>query len=441
MGVRSAKARAGASFRPPDFLKGSDFVTSILKGVLLSAPVFGKLEVCSPGYLVLEDGVLSGVFDVLPERYAGAPVEDFGNCLITQSFTDLHLHGPQYPMLGTGMDLPLLDWLNAYTFPTEARFANTDYARAQYRALAAELIRNGTTRVCMFSSIHRASTLILMEELERAGVTGYVGKVNMDRNSSENLRETTEESIRETLRWLDECGDFPHIKPILTPRFTPTCTDELMAFLGKLAAERNLPIQSHLSENAAELEWVGRLHPECGQYWQTYEKYGLWNGRTAMAHCVWSDARERGAMCDAGVTAVHCADSNLNLCSGVAPVRALLNEGVKVALGSDIAGGDTLSMFDVAASTIRASKARRILDDWKTDFLTAAEGWYLATSAGAEFFGGAPGLAVGEPLHTMVLDDGELPPLSSAEDRLARAIWRRQEGAVRAVWSAGRRVL
>jgi len=214
-------------------------------------------------------------------------------------------------MLGTGMDLPLLEWLNAYTFPTEARFADEQYARKQYRALAAELIRDGTTRVCMFSSLHRKATLILMEELEAAGVTGYVGKVNMDRNGSESLQETTEESMRETLRWLDECGQFAHIKPILTPRFTPSCTDELMAFLGKLAAERNLPVQSHLSENQAEQAWVCKLHPDCGQYWQTYAKYGLWNQHTVMAHCVFSDERERRAMGEAGVTAVHCAGSQI----------------------------------------------------------------------------------------------------------------------------------
>ena len=88
--------------------------------------------------------------------------------------------------------------------------------------------------------------------------------------------------MRETLRWLDQCGDFSYVKPILTPRFTPSCTDELLAFLGKLAAQRNLPVQSHLSENTAELEWVRRLHPDCEQYWQTYAKYGLWTSRTAM---------------------------------------------------------------------------------------------------------------------------------------------------------------
>ena len=416
---------------------------TILKGTVVSAPAPGKLEATENGYLVAEGGVIRGVFPVLPEQYAGAAVEDCGDDLIVQSFADLHLHAPQYPMLGMGMDLPLLDWLNTYTFPLEARFADPDYARTIYRRLAAELAENGTTRVCMFSSLHTDATLILMEELEKAGITGYVGKVNMDRNSLPGvLEETTEQSMSETLRWLEACGDFRLVKPMLTPRFTPSCSDELMAFLGKLAAERTLPVQSHLSENDKEIQWVRELHPDCKQYWETYAKYGLWNGRTVMAHCVWSDERERAAMRDAGVTAVHCADSNQNICSGVAPVRAMLREGLKVALGSDIAGGDHLHMFDVVASAIRASKARRILDGWETDFLTVAEGWYLGTSAGAAYFGEAPGFAPGNPLHALVLRDSDLPqphPLTAAE-RLERAVYLRQKDAIRAVWSAGKKI-
>ena len=416
---------------------------TILKGVIVSAPAFGKLEITENGFLAAEDGVITGVFPALPERYAGAEVEDCGDALILQAPADLHLHAPQYPMLGCGMDLPLLEWLNAYTFPTEARFADPDYAREVYRELARELIQNGTTRVCMFSSLHRRATLILMEELEKAGVTGYVGKVNMDRNGIPALQEETEDSKRETLLWLEACQDFRHIKPILTPRFTPSCTDDLMAFLGKLAAERGLPIQSHLSENTGEVAWVKELHPDCRQYWETYAKYGLWTDRTLMAHCVWSDQRERAAMREAGVTVVHCPDSNQNLCSGVAPVRRMLNEGLRVALGSDVAGGDHLSMFDVTAAAIRASKARRIMDGWEgTDFLTVAEGWYLAVSAGAAFFGEKPGFAPGNSLHALVLEDGGLPqphPMTP-EERLERCVYRRQEGALRAVWSQGRKV-
>ena len=161
-------------------------MTTILRGNIIHTPALGQLETVPGGYLVLEAGVIQGIFEKLPARYAACPVEDHGDALIMQSFADLHLHAPQYPMLGMGMDLPLLDWLNAYTFKTEARFAETDYARRVYHALAQELIASGTTRVSMFSSRHTDATLILMEELERAGVTGYVGKVNMDRNSGES---------------------------------------------------------------------------------------------------------------------------------------------------------------------------------------------------------------------------------------------------------------
>lgn len=295
----------------------------------------------------------------------------------------------------------------------------------------------------MFSSLHTDATLILMEELERAGITGCVGKVNMDRNGLPGvLEETAEDSVRETLRWLEACQDFHRVRPILTPRFTPSCSDGVMTFLGQLAAERGLPVQSHLSENGAEMELVGRLHPDCRQYWETYAKFGLWNERTLMAHCVWSDERERRAMKEAGVTVVHCPDSNLNICSGTAPVRQMLKEGVKVALGSDIAGGDHLNMFDTASSAIRASKARHMADPAAPEPLTVAESWYLATSTGAAWFGERPGFAPGDPLHAMALADDSLPcprPLTPAE-RLERAVYRRQPDAVRAVWSAGRRV-
>ena len=195
---------------------------TILHGTIISSPAPGKLDITPGGYLIAEDGRIRGVYAALPECYAGAPVEEYGEALILPAFCDLHLHAPQYPMLGTGMDLPLLDWLNTYTFPAEARFADPDYARDVYRKLAAELIENGTTRVCMFSSLHTQATWILMEELERAGVTGYVGKVNMDRNGLPGvLQEETSESIRETERWLERCGHLPISAPSSRPGSPP----------------------------------------------------------------------------------------------------------------------------------------------------------------------------------------------------------------------------
>ncbi|MBE6990650.1 MAG: guanine deaminase [Ruminococcaceae bacterium] len=416
----------------------------VLRGHIVDAPRLGELQVTECGWLVLEDGVIRGVFDRLPAAYDNAPVTDYGDRLILPSFADMHLHAPQYPMLGMGMDLPLLDWLGTYAFPTEARFGDPDYARRTYRRLASDLITNGTTRVCMFSSLHTEATWILMEELERAGVTGYVGKVNMDRNGVPGLlQETAEQSAAETLRWLEGCRS-DRVKPILTPRFTPSCSDELMARLGAIAAERGLYVQSHLSESLQEIEWVRNLHPDCERYWETYAKFGLWKDHTLMAHCVWSDTNERAAMRAAGVVAVHCADSNVNICSGVCPVRRLLDEGIWVTLGSDIAGGAQLPMYKVITAAIRASKIRRVIDDWTTDFLTVEEAFYLGTTAGHRYFGAGEGFAPGNRLHAIVVDDGDFPeavgPLTVRE-RFQRAVYMLHRRNIVAVWSDGRCVV
>lgn len=414
-------------------------MTTILRGNIIHAPELGKLAAVPRGYLVLEDGAVAGIYEKLPEHYTACPVVDYGECLLMQSFADLHLHAPQYPMLGMGMDLPLLDWLNAYTFRTEERFIDNAYARRVYRALAEDLISSGTTRVSVFGSRHTDATLILMEELERAGVSGYVGKVNMDRNSGVS-QEETDASIRETLRWLDGCH-FAHIKPILTPRFTPSCSDRLLEELGKLAAERELPVQSHLSENQREIAWVRELHPDCGQYWETYEKYGLWKKGTLMAHCVFSGEREQQAMADYGVTAVHCAASNVNLCSGTAPVRELLDRGVHVALGSDLAGGDQLAMNQVIVTSIRASKAKQM--ETGAPFLTVPEAYWLGSGAGHRYFGGGSGFVSGDLLHAVVVDDSGFPEPArelSLHERFERAIYLMDKRHIRAVYSEGRLV-
>ena len=414
----------------------------LIKGHIIEAKTFGDPVITENGYLASENGVVLGVYSALPERFSDVPVTDYSNQLVLQGFCDMHLHAPQYPMLGMGMDLPLMDWLKAYTFKTEARFADAEFARLAYARLAAELVKNGTTRVCIYSSTHTDATLILMEELERAGICGYVGKVNMDRDSGE-CQEETLESERETLRWLEQCGHFSKIKPILTPRFTPSCTNELMDWLGKLAGERGLYVQSHLSENYKEIELVKRLHPDCEQYWQTYEKYDLWKDHTIMAHCVHSDAREQQAMIDHNVLCVHCPDSNINICSGFAPVRQMKNRGVWLALGSDIAGGAQLPMLQVITGCLRMSKARAIATEGAEPFLTVGEAYYLATSGGARYFGDKDGFAPGNPLHALVLSEAQLPPSArelTVKERFERAVYLADDRAISAVYGAGRKI-
>ena len=415
-----------------------------LRGTLLYSSSPDTIEILDDGWLLCRDGRAAGVFRSKPERFANLDVFDYTGKLIIPGMTDLHVHAPQFSFRGLGMDLELLDWLNTYTFKTEARFEDSDYARRIYKKLASDLITSGTTRVCMFSSLHTDATLILMEELEKAGVTGYVGKVNMDRNGSPELQETTEQSKRETLRWLDACGRFQTVKPILTPRFTPSCTDELMSWLGKLAAERGLYVQSHLSENKGEIAWVKDLCPDCAQYWESYDRAGLWKDHTVMAHCVHSDEREREAMREHGVVTAHCAGSNINICSGVAPVRTLLREGNLVTLGSDIAGGALLAMNKVITMSIRASKFRHMQSDGKDEFLTVEEGYYLGSSAGHEYFGGHGGFVPGDYLHAIVVDDSDFTEAAhplSVRERFERAIYMMHRHNIVSVWSEGKNVV
>ena len=417
--------------------------TFVLHGDFVSAPEPGRLETVRGGYMALENGVIQGLFPVLPERYRGLPVADYSGKLILQSFADMHLHAPQYPMLGLGMDLQLLEWLHAYAFPNEAKFRDPDYARLEYARLSRDLIRAGTTRAVMFSSLHTDATLILMEELEKAGITGYVGKVNMDRNATPGYQETTEESVSETIRFIEESARFRKVRPIITPRFTPSCSDRLMEELGRIAKEHGLYVQSHLSENLQEIEWVRELHPDCSEYWETYDKYGLFGDHTVMAHCIWSSERERRAMREHNVLAVHCPDSNVNVCSGLFPVIRMLDEGTWVALGSDIAGGADYHMNRVMTGAIRTSKARRIQSGWKDRFLQVTEAYYLGTTAGATYFGAGKGFSAGDRLHAIVVDESSFPENGnlSLQERLERAVYLMDEKNIAAVFSDGEQVV
>ena len=415
----------------------------ILKGHIVQSLSLSKVKIIKDGFIRLDkDGNVLEVGETIPED-SKDEVIDYGDKLIMQSFCDMHLHAPQYPMVGMGMDLPLIEWLNTHTFKTESAFKDVSYARDVYKKLAKALIDNGTTRVAMFSSLHEEATIVLMEELEKAGVTGYVGKVNMDRNSPDYLIETTEESEKNTLKFLDDAKKFKNLKPILTPRFTPSCTNELMEWLGQLAKKENLPVQSHLSENIDEGKWVRRLDPKSTHYFQSYLKHGLWKDKTLMAHCVHSDRRERKSIKDNGVYVVHCADSNTNLVSGVCPVRMYLNEGIKVVLGSDIAGGSSLPMYKNIQHTIKTSKIFTIYNGKKMKPLSVNEAYYLATTAGQEYFNIEPGFAINHPLHAIVVDDSSFVAPAhklSLQQRFERAIYMMEPQNIKAVYSEGKSV-
>ncbi len=413
-----------------------------LKGNIIYSQDETHLSMKKQGYLVCENGVSQGVFQELPDIYKGIPVTDHGECMIIPGLIDLHAHAPQYAMRANGMDMELLEWLNTYTFPVESRYRDMNYARAAYRQYVKALHQSATTRVCLFGTIHTAPTLLLMELLEETGIRGFVGKVNMDRNSPDELREEcAAKALKDTEEWLDASEKFRHIKPILTPRFIPSCTDELMRGLARLQQERGLPVQSHLSENFGEIAWVKELCPESSCYGDAYDRLGLFgsNGKTVMAHCVHSSREELELMKERGVFVAHCAQSNMNLASGAAPVRTYLEQGISMGLGTDMAGGYSISIFRAMTDSIQASKLRwRLLDETKAP-LTMEEAFYLGTLGGGAFFGNVGSFEKGYELDAIVIDDSRLlpPHVLSLRERLERVIYLSDERDITDKYVAG----
>ena len=419
----------------------------VLKGDILWSRTPQDMSICENQYVVCEHGVCAGVFPTLPERFASLPVHDYTGKLIIPGLVDLHAHAPQYAFRSLGMDLELLDWLDTQTFPQEARYADPDYARRAYTLFVDDLRRSSTTRAVLFGTLHVDATLTLMGLLEDSGLITRVGKVNMDRNSPDCLREeSAAASLAATRQWLDGCRDFTRSRPILTPRFIPSCSDALMEGLRDLQRETGLPVQSHLSENQGEIAWVSELCPDSTGYGDAYDRFGLFGGDgcpTIMAHCVWSDEAERARMKQNGVFVAHCPQSNVNLSSGIAPVRAFLNEGLSVGLGSDIAGGVHLSMLRAIADTIQVSKLRWRLQDASLAPITLPEAFYLATRGGGAFFGKVGAFESGFEFDALVLDDTMLPcPFDlSPPERLTRVVYLADDRAVTHKYVSGRKLM
>ena len=418
----------------------------VWKGHIIDSLDRHSLRVRENGYLVCEEGRCAGVFDVLPEQYRNLPLEDFGDRLIIPGMTDLHIHAPQFAFRGLGMDMELLDWLNTHTFPEEAKYRDLDYARRAYGQFTAHLRRSETTRACIFATVHVPATELLMEQLEASGLVTYVGKVNMNRNGPLYLIEpSTFQAVRETRQWLEEtAARFTRTKPILTPRFIPSCTDDLLYRLADLRAEFGVPFQSHLSENLGEIAWVRELVPTAKHYGDAYRKFGLLGGDypCIMAHCVHSDEAELEMLRENGVFIAHSPESNMNIASGVAPVNRFLDLEIPTGLATDVAGGSHESMFRAMTHAIQASKLRWRLLDQSVAPLTFDTAFYLATRGGGAFFGQVGAFDPGYELDALVLDDGNLdhPQPLTARERLERLAYLGDERNIHGKAVAGTRL-
>ena len=426
----------------------------VLKGNICQTKNPKELDLHENAYVVCVDGVSKGIFNEIPTEYKDLEVVDCGDKLIFPGMIDLHVHAPQFAFRGMCMDLELMDWLNQYTFPEEEKYENLEYAKKAYAMFVDALKKGATTRGSIFATRHRKATELLMELMEESGLVSYVGKVNMDREASERLTEESAEiSAYETFGWLNGIkGKFENTKPILTPRFIPCCTDKLMEELREIQMAYGIPVQSHLSESKGEIEFVKFLRPTNLFYGEAYNDYDLFGKnddintdvKTIMAHCVWSTDEEVELMLKNGVYVAHCPASNMNLTSGIAPIRKYLDKGMNIGLGSDVAGGHSDSIFRAITDAIQVSKLYFRLVDESCKPLIFAEAFYLATKGGGSFFGNVGSFEEGYEFDAVVLDDSLLPhpqQLNLAE-RMERAVYLGLDGnGVTAKYVAGRKIV
>jgi guanine deaminase len=417
--------------------------TPIADPFVLGAEVATTFRAWDDGFLAVgDDGRIAGV-GPWSERPESTETTELGpNVLIAPGFVDTHLHAPQLEMIGS-YGGHLLEWLNRYTFPTEAQFSDSGHASVVAKALFDELLRNGTLCALIFSTIHREATDIFFAEAERRGFRGLIGKTMMDRNAPASLLETVRDSYDQSRELLLKWHKRGLLRYAITPRFAPTSTPELLEAAGALKREfADAYVHTHISENRNEVRWVQELFPEA-EYADVYDRYGLLDQRSVLAHGVHLTEEELALLSERGSRIAHCPNSNLFLGSGLFPLHHVLDAGVVVGLGSDIGAGTTPSFFNAMADAYKVQQVQNVS-------LSPFHLWYLATLGGARALSldaETGSLEPGKSADFLVLDLHATPLISMRSDRaagledlLAGLIFMGDDRVVKQAWIAGRNV-
>lgn len=395
------------------------------------------------GYLAIDGDRIVGVGDFRDVPRGSSSLTQLGReVLITPGFVDTHLHAPQLEMIGS-YGGHLLEWLNRYTFPTEAKFADAKHAACVARAFFDELLRNGTLTALIFSTIHAEATDIFFAEAERRGFRGIIGKTMMDRNAPEALLENARDSYEQSRTLLTKWHKRGLLRYAITPRFAPTSTPALLEAAGQL--KHDFPdayVHTHISENQNEVSWVHQLFPEA-EYADVYDRYGLLDERTVLAHGVWLTEEELDLLARRGSRIAHCPNSNLFLGSGLFRLGRVRSAGVTVGLGTDIGAGTTPSMFTAMSDAYKVQQVQNIS-------LSPFQLWYLATLGGAKALSldaETGSLEPGKSADFLALDLHATPLISmrserasSIEDLLAGLIFMADDRVVKTRFIAGREV-
>ncbi|KAI3338112.1 guanine deaminase [Ustulina deusta] len=377
----------------------------VFHGTLIHCLSLQELEVIQDGLVVIApDGVISSLVKSIEKESVQQHLTAIGlsepQCdihfiergqFLIPGFVDTHNHAPQWAQRGIGQGMHILDWLDKYTFPNEARFDDPEYARRVYASCVDGFLQQGITTASYYGSIHVEATNILGDLCLEKGQRAFVGKCNMNRDAPDYYRDATvESSLSETqhciahMRGIDPEGKL--IKYVLTPRFAITCEDDLLAGLGEIAKSNpDLPIQTHFNEAEQEISYTRKLFPTFENEVDLYDHFGLLTRRSILAHCCYVSEYELERLKNLECGVAHCPISNMTVGGGfmAAPVREFLRRDIKVGLGTDSGGGFSSSILDAMRQALVASNAREVMSQGKDKGLSISEVFYLATLGGA----------------------------------------------------------
>ncbi len=337
------------------------------------------LQLFEDGLLVIEQGRVKAAGpaqQLLSSLPKGAELTDYSDCVLMPGFIDTHIHYPQVDIIAS-YGAQLLDWLERYAYPAEQRFADASHAREAADFFLTELLRNGTTTALVFASVHALSVEMFFEQAAARNLRMIAGKVLMDRNCPEALRDTAEGGYRESAELIEKWHGRGRLGYAITPRFAGTSTELQLELAGKLARDHpGTHIHSHMSENTDEIAWIRQLYSWSRSYLDVYERFGLLRERAVYAHCIHLDDEERGRFAQSGSAASACPTSNLFLGSGLFDFDASLAAGMRVGMGTDVGGGTSYSMLRTLSEAYKVSQLKRQrLSPWRA--------FYLATLGGA----------------------------------------------------------
>jgi len=398
------------------------------------------------GLLIVADGKVQAAGDysklhaTLPP---GTPVHDYSGKLLMPGFIDTHVHYPQTDMIASPAE-GLLPWLETYTFPVERQFEDPAHGADVAEFFLDELLRCGTTTAMVYCTVHPQSVDAFFEASERRGLRMVAGKVMMDRNCPEFLRDTAESGARDTEALIQRWHKRGRSLYAITPRFAPTSTEAQLQLAGELArAYPDTYIQTHVSENEAECAWVRELFPNSRSYIDVYDSYGMLRPRAIYGHCIWLDQRDRERMAETRAAAAICPTSNLFLGSGLFDFERADDAGVLLSLATDVGGGTSFSMLQTMNEAYKVARL-------KGSYLPALRMFYLATLGAAramQLEGVIGNFAAGAEADFIVVDPEATPLLQrrtarreSLEELLFALALLGDDRAIAATYSAGRQV-